>query len=107
MPGDPRDIELRRPLFEPQSTVAVILGASTTPQIPSLPDAPTIQASANLFAQYLLAADGLALRSDRLLNLFDSAASASQQVSEIRQFLLTPSHSTSDVLLYFVGWCMH
>ena len=55
----------------PSKMVAVILGASEWPKSPGLPGSPSFRNSAAEFKKYLLDPNGLNIRSENVLDLFD------------------------------------
>src|ERR1019366_732211 len=94
----------------PPTTLAVIIGASTFPQAPSLTAKESFRRSAEAFRQYLLSPEGLALPSDNLLTLFDSEKSAGDMDDELRHWLKTHTQkrkiqdiAARDLIVYYVG----
>jgi len=95
----------------PQTTLAVLLGASSFPRKPKLASGPTFGQSAAEFRQYLLdSEDGFGLPSANLFDRFDSEDSSTDQLEALEQFLADrrkaleidgkPPH---DLIIYYLG----
>src|SRR5262245_60172446 len=88
--------------------LAIILGASSFPEAPSLESKPAFERSAQGFRRYLLSSDGLGLPPENVLYLFNSPHSADDQDRELGnwldQHLAVPTESSiSDLFIYYVG----
>ena len=86
-------------------TIVVVLGASKFPNHPSFQDSggTAFQASASAFADCLEKHFGSEWRRDYLLDLFDSEASAREQVKELEKFLRQHRSESDRLILYYVG----
>ncbi|MBP0595019.1 hypothetical protein J8I87_36235 [Paraburkholderia sp. LEh10] len=98
-------------LLEPDTTVAVILGASDWAKA-GLARAGSFHRSAAYFQRYLLSGrpEGLGIHPDLLMNLFDDTSSPSSQLTRLKNFVqVTVSDRKEtdkpivDVLVYYVG----
>ena len=94
----------------PETTLAVILGASKFPKQPQLTDSEAFLNSARGVRKYLLDSSGLGIAPDNLLDLFDSDDAASDMdekvvkfLSERQQQLLEQNLKARDLLVYYVG----
>lgn len=94
----------------PQTTVAVLLGASEWPYFPDFQGSQAFANSARAFREYLCASDQFGLPQENLLDLFDTPKSADELDEEIGRFLTSRAAelraigtAARDVLLYFVG----
>jgi Caspase domain len=92
----------------PETTLAIILGASKFPRSPQLSPSAAFKNSAADFASYLLKEDGFALPDSNLLDLFDRMDAAPILDEEIRAFLKKPRiEDATDLIVYFVGHGYH
>jgi hypothetical protein len=85
---------------------AIILGASIWPKATNLSAPASFAKSANDFAQYLCSPDGLNLRSENLLNLFDTDEPSSRVLQQIAAFLKAANEGTNlqrELIFYYVG----
>jgi Caspase domain len=87
------------------STLAIILGASEWPHAPGLSAPTSFKNSAAEMGQYLRSPEGLYLRSDNVLDLFDSSDPAPKLLSTIVAFLREKSLTvkSTSLILYYVG----
>lgn len=69
------------------STLAILVGASDWPKISRFEAAPAFSNTAKESTNYLSSPEGLNLKDDNLLNLFDSGQSSTGHYGEIRDFL--------------------
>ena len=97
-------------LVEPQTTLAIVLGASDFPRSPNLHGGEIFAQSATGFAAFLMAPDGFGLPNDNLLNLFDSPLSPDDIDDAVGEFLDLRREQLSDrgapakdVIVYYVG----
>src|SRR5262245_48356841 len=91
----------------PESTLAVILGASSWPDYPQLSgqvSAP-LEKSAESFREYLLSPDGLHLPPGNLKDLFNDGRSTSEVLNSVADFLKDRQQKSTitDLILYFAG----
>jgi hypothetical protein len=86
----------------PESTLAVVLGASEYPRNPAWTN-PVLGASARAVCDYLRSPTGLAMRPAQLLDLFDAAGGPPEQLLQIAAFLTTAGAGARDLILYYVG----
>ncbi|MEQ1956341.1 hypothetical protein [Mesorhizobium sp. CN2-181] len=96
-------------LLSPNSTAAVVLGAHDWTGI-GLERAPSFLRSARHIVQHLYNPAGLGLDPELVLDLFDNAASASDQLAELQETLdqhvrerRGEGRPLTDVLLYYIG----
>lgn len=94
----------------PETTLAVIIGASEFPRLPQVGPNDAFRNSAFEFRSYLLDKDGFALPDKNLIDLFDSQDAAAKQDDEIASFLQTRVSQlkeseviVTDLILYYVG----
>jgi formylglycine-generating enzyme required for sulfatase activity len=85
-----------------ETTIAVLLGASEYPQKPAWSN-PVLGTSARAFRDYLLAPTGLSLTPGQVLDLFDAAAGAADQLFQIKEFLKKSGTRARDLIVYYVG----
>jgi TonB family protein len=91
----------------PQTTVAVVLGAGEYPQSPAL-NRVSFATSAKKFLEYLTSSDGFNLPTENLLDRFDTDLSAGELLGQIADFLNETTGDNAkpraeDVLFYYVG----
>ena len=72
----------------PDTTIAIVLGASRWPKAPKLSAPPSFAKSAAAFLAYLRSEEGFQLLNENLLNLFDTEDSPSGVVERISEFLI-------------------
>ena len=72
---------------KPESTLAIIFGASTWPKYPAFQDLPGFKAFAEAFRDYLLDEKGFGLPDENLCYLFDALERPSLILDEMSQFL--------------------
>jgi len=96
-------------LLDPQSTAAVILGASDWTEA-GLGRAPSFLRSAGGILAHLLDSAGLGLDPTLVINLFDDVTSAGEQLARIRDTLdvrlrerRSEERPVADLLVYYVG----
>lgn len=86
---------------------AVILGASAWPNHPNLTASEAFLKSAEHFRSYLLDANGLGLRQENVLWLFDDSRTADEIDQAIGHFLREKVHEApaqlTDVIVYYTG----
>src|SRR5579859_6086869 len=94
----------------PQTTVAILLGASEWPFYPEFQQSQAFVDSANRLKTYLLDPQTFGLSSENLLDLFDADQSADDIDSAIGDFLdqriammKTNGNPVRDLLVYYVG----
>jgi CHAT domain-containing protein/caspase domain-containing protein len=95
----------------PQTTLAVVLGASAFPRKPKLASGPSFLQSASEFRAYLLdEEDGFGLPKDNLFDRFDSEASSTDQLEALEQFLSerrkaldAAGNPARDLIIYYLG----
>lgn len=95
----------------PETTLAVILGASEFPKAKdTLEPSPSFKRSAEAFRDYLLSQDGLGLDKNNVLDLFDTAVPSSDIDEQLRDFLRDRISTKSngekcvqDLIVYYVG----
>jgi hypothetical protein len=73
--------------MNPDSIIAVILGASKWPNYKDLADSDSLLNSAAEFHKYLASSKGLRLPAKNILNLFNSRSSPSELLYELGQFI--------------------
>lgn len=87
--------------------LAIILGASSWPRSGRLPPSVTFKNSADDFQKSLLAADGLALETNEVLDLFDDPRSVDDIDDAIDKFLVESSarlgREPKNVIIYYSG----
>ena len=95
---------------KPESTLAIILGASTFPAWPELGATASFGQSAREFAQYLLDSSGFGLSKSNLLNLFECVDPVQNQDEKVKSFLKERTKKLSDsrirptdLIVYYVG----
>lgn len=91
-------------MLDSETTLAIILGVSECPRAPNLQPLPQCRNSAEDFEHYLRT--NLNLSSFRVLNLFDVAAPASEQLEQIEDFLarhVSAERRPKDLILYYSG----
>lgn len=95
---------------QPETTLAIVMGASRFPLCPSLPGGHQFEASARDFAVFMTANDGFRLPMVNLLYLFDTQESPNEIDFRIEEFLGTSkknldAHGTParDLIVYYVG----
>ncbi len=94
----------------PETTLVILLGASTWPYVPSFTPSDAFANSLKDFREYLLNPSLFALPLQNLLDLFDTNQSSDDIDKEIGFFLekrvtemREQGYTASDVLVYFVG----
>ena len=88
----------------PESTVAIIVGASTFPYCPSLAESKSFENSAADFREYLLQhIGGFGLSKANVLDLFNTHRSPTEIDRDISDFLKRRKETIRDVLFYYVG----
>jgi hypothetical protein len=94
----------------PQSTAAIIAGASEWPLASQFEASPQFKRSANDFRSYLLSEDDFGLPAANLLDLFDSPEEQPVLIRRIATFLREAQErmkalgtELSDVIFYYVG----
>ena len=94
----------------PETTLAVILGASEFPKQPNLASTQAFLNSATAFKQYLLDKAGLGITAENVLDLFDSDDAAPDMDEKVGKFLEERQQNLSDqnqkardLLVYYVG----
>lgn len=97
-------------LPKPETTLAVILGASEFPKQSQLTASKAFLKSAMDLKNYLLSAKGLALPAENVLDLFDSNLASSAIDEELASFLdrrqsdiKTQQLTARDLIVYYVG----
>jgi hypothetical protein len=92
------------------TTIAIILGAHEWPKHPSLDTSSTFLSSANWFTKYFCSPQGMGLRPEAILDLFDSESSPDQIDTQLGTFLENRIRhlrdqqlDLTDVLLYYCG----
>jgi hypothetical protein len=95
---------------KPETTLAVILGASQFPKIKLFETTPAFEASAKAFREYLLNPKGFGLPQENLLDLFNTIESPSDVDEKIANFIKRRSEKLKasgtpplDILVYYVG----
>ncbi len=100
-----------QPEPSPESTLAIILGASDWPHHKSLGgSASAFRNSANGINDFFLSSNGMALPADNVLNLFDDSSAVSDLDASISQFLQdrigqlkSRSSIVRDLVLIYIG----
>jgi hypothetical protein len=94
----------------PETTLAIILGASEFPKQPNLVSTQAFLNSAKAFREYLLNSSGLGITAENVLDLFDSDDSAPDMDEKVGNFLEERQQNLSeqnqkarDLLVYYVG----
>jgi hypothetical protein len=93
----------------PQTTLAIVTGASVFKRSPDLAQGKRFKDSADDFLAYLRDPDGFSLPEKNLLNLFDSDDDPDSLLEQIEIFLddrvkqLAPDGGPQDLLLYYLG----
>lgn len=83
---------------------AILLGASAWPNDPELTPSVAFENSAREFKKYLTSETGLAINEDKILDLFDYAASPAEIDAEISRFLISVNGaSRSELIIYYTG----
>jgi hypothetical protein len=97
-------------LPSPDTTAAIILGASDFPYASQFESSPQFSNSAKEFRAFLLADDGFRLPEANLLDLFDTTDEQSLIIRNIANFLIETrkalearASTLSDVIFYYVG----
>src|ERR1700678_4001462 len=100
----------RGELTNPQSVLAVILGASVFPRSPKLAAGDAFYNSAADFMDYLTAPSGLALPRTNVRWLFDDSRNPSDLLDDVTSFLQLRSDEleragspVQDLIVYYVG----
>lgn len=100
---------MTRPLLLPKQTLAIVLGAHDW-SAAGLESSDAFRNSAGDVARYLRGSPGLGLPAVDVLNLFDSAASANDQVRRIAEFITrridaakAADRPIRDLIVYYVG----
>lgn len=92
---------------EPNRIIAIVLGASAWPEMPSLKPSSAFVRSAEHMRDYLRSEHWLGLSADAILDLFDRDLSSNDTDLEIRRFLGTlledEARPVTDVILYYTG----
>ena len=95
---------------DPQTILAIVFGASKWPLCDSLPSSAAFSYSARDFITYLKSEDGLSLKSDNILDLFDLDLSSDDIDSSISSFLSerqtrlkAAGSPATDLVFYYVG----
>src|SRR5712692_3594992 len=95
---------------QPESTLAIVLGASEWPLSPKLPKSKAFANSAKGFSIFLTAREGFNLPTKNLLNLFDAGDAPNEINSSISTFLIKRQEElqkagtpAKDVIAYYVG----
>src|SRR5437867_4334765 len=96
-------------LLNPNSTAAVVFGASEWPEA-GMDSAPSFLGSAAQVLSYLYDSAGLGLDPSLVLNLFDDRSAAGDQLTRIRDTLDTrisrrreEGRPITDLLVYYIG----
>lgn len=94
----------------PETTLAVILGASEFPKAPKLTAADAFKNSSRRLRQYLTSKEGLALPQENVLDLFDAEKAPADLDEEVATFLKkrlaelkAEGHVARDLIVYYVG----
>jgi hypothetical protein len=94
----------------PETTLAIILGASEFPKQRNLMSSQAFLNAAKGFKEYLLNSSGLGMTVDNVLDLFNSEDSAPDMdervgnfLEERQQKLSEQNHKARDLLVYYVG----
>lgn len=87
------------------SQIAIVLGASSWPNSDSLAGPESLRNSATAFVDYLHSPEGLYLRQEEVLSLFDSEDAPSKLIEQIISFLQghKPRGGTTSLIMYYVG----
>jgi len=95
---------------QPDTTIAIIFGASRWPRCPKFQDAPSLERSAHAFIQFLRSEKGLGIPDPNIENLFDSWYDPSEQLGKAEIFIKQrrkecekQGKSVNDLLLFYVG----
>lgn len=94
----------------PETTLAVVLGASQWPDFPDFPGSEAFAHAVHDFREYLLDSRYFGLPQENLLDLFDREDGPDKIDRQIRRFLDSRialmkenAHPAADLLVYFVG----
>ena len=94
----------------PETTLAIILGASNWPHVTEFQASPSFKKSAEDFRDYLLDENGFGLPQENLRYLFDSNQDPTALIAEISRFLherlnqsLEREQLPKDLIVYYVG----
>ncbi len=78
---------LARATPKPESTLALIFGASRWPDCPKFQDAPSVERSADAFIQFLRSEQGLGIPRRNIKSLFNSYDGPAEQLDQARAFV--------------------
>jgi hypothetical protein len=94
----------------PETTLAILLGASDWPKSPNLTPSNSFATSAQGIEAYLVGSESFGLPAENLLNLFDSQQSPNEIAWAITLFLKqslmrmrTAGHPARNVIIYYIG----
>jgi hypothetical protein len=95
---------------QPDTTIALIFGASRWPDCPKFRDAPSLERSADAFIQFLRNESGLGLPLRNIKSLFNSFDDPAEQFDQARAFVgkrrrknEEQDKSINDLLLFYAG----
>ena len=95
---------------QPDTTIALIFGASRWPDCPKFQDAPSLERSADAFIETLRSQEGLGISWRNIKNLFNSSEDATEQLKQARVFVeqrrlegKEKGSHIEDLLLYYAG----
>jgi hypothetical protein len=94
VPGEP---------VTPETTLAIIVGASKFPKSPKLAQGEAFAASASDFRNYLLDDEGFGLPQANLNDLFDSEDTPPELLEKMGEFLAAQKDKARDLVLYYLG----
>jgi hypothetical protein len=94
----------------PETTVALIFGASRWPDCPKFQDAPSLERSADAFIQFLQSEQGLGVPHRNIKSLFNSYDGPAEQLDQARIFVdrrrreaVDERRIVSDLIIYYTG----
>lgn len=95
---------------KPETTVALIFGASRWPDCPKFKDAPSLERSADAFIQFLKSEEGPGIPLRNIKSLFNSYDGPAEQLDQARIFVgrrrqesKEQGEEISDLIFYYAG----
>jgi hypothetical protein len=94
---------------QPETTIALIFGASRWPNCPKFQDAPSLERSADAFIQYIQNEQGLSVPFRNIKSFFNSFDDPAEQLDQARAFVARRRQECekgkpiSDLIFYYAG----
>jgi hypothetical protein len=95
---------------QPESTIALIFGASRWPDCPKFQDAPSLERSADAFIHFLRSEQGLGIPLRNIKSFFNSYDDPAEQLDQAGAFILRrrlqgeeQGKSVRDLIVYYAG----